>query len=513
MNLLLVTADQWRADHLDLDGTGPVPTPHLAAFARQATVFLRHHGQAAPCGPARASLYTGTYAFNHRSVTNGTPLDWTLTNLALELRRAGFAPVLFGYTDTSADPRVLPPGDPRLTTYEGVLPGFEVGLLLPEDGGPWLDRLAARGLGRLTAEEAYDRPLGEPAPWRAEDSESAFLVDEALAWLARQPCGRPWCLHLSLIKPHPPWVAAAPWHARVDPARTPLPRRAPTPAAQAALHPWLAALLERPFSGWLGRTVGGPAGLDGPTVARLRALYAGLVAELDHELGRLFAAVAGRGEWEDTLVVVTSDHGELLGDHWLLGKGAFFPQAFHVPLLIRDPRRPAGQALRVRAPSEHVDLLPTLLEALDLPVPLQCDGRSLSGFLTGDQPPRWRRATAWELDFRDGEEPGLAAALGLAPEEAALAVDLDDRWACVHFAGLPPLLVDHLADPAWTHNLALEPEGQAPLLAATRRLLDLRLRAADRRLAACRLAPGGPVGRYDPLPPLPSGALPPVVAG
>ncbi len=513
MNLLFVTADQWRADHLDLGGTGPVPTPNLAAFAREATVFLRHHGQAAPCGPARASLYTGTYAFNHRSVTNGTPLDWTLTNLALELRRGGFAPVLFGYTDTSADPRVLPPGDPRLTTYEGVLPGFEVGLLLPEEAGPWLDRLAARGYGRMTVEEAYDRPLGEPAPWRAEDGESAFLVDEATAWLARQPRGRPWCLHLSLIKPHPPWVAAAPWHARVDPARTLPPRRAPGPAEQAALHPWLAALLERPFSGWLGRTFGAPARLDDATVARLRAVYAGLVAEVDHELGRLFAAVAGRGEWDDTLVVVTSDHGELLGDHWLLGKGAFFPQAFHVPLLIRDPRRPAGHGLRVHAPSEHVDLLPTLLEALDLPVPLQCDGRSLSGFLTGDQPPRWRRATTWELDFRDGEEPGLAAALGLEAEEAALAVDLDDRWACVHFAGLPPLLVDQLADPAWTRNLALEPAGQGPLLAATRRLLDLRLRAADRRLTSCRLAPGGPVGRYDPLPSLPSGALPPAVAG
>ena len=89
MNLLFVTADRWRADHLDLDGTCPAPTPKLAAFAREATVFLRRYGQAAPCGPARASLYTGTYLFNHRSVTNGTRLDWTLTNLALELERAG----------------------------------------------------------------------------------------------------------------------------------------------------------------------------------------------------------------------------------------------------------------------------------------------------------------------------------------------------------------------------------------------------------------------------------------
>lgn len=509
MNLLLVTADQWRADHLDLDGTGPAPTPRLAALAREATVFLRHHGQATPCGPARASLYTGTYAFNHRSIGNGTPLDWTWTNLALELRRAGHDPVLFGYTDTSADPRVLPAGDPRLETYEGVLPGFAVGLLLPEDAGPWLDRLAARGHGRMTVEEAYDRPLGEPAPWPAEDSETAFLVDEAMAWLARQPRGRPWCLHLSLIKPHPPWVAAAPWHALVDPRRTAPPTRAPTLAAQAALHPWLGALLERPFGGWLGRTFGAPARLDGRIVARLRALYAGLVAELDQQVGRLLDAVAARGEQERTLVVVTSDHGELLGDHWLLGKGAFFPQAFHVPLVIADPRRPQGHGRRVTAFTEHVDLLPTILEAMRLPVPLQCDGRGLSGFLTGDPPTGWRRSAFMELDFRDGAEPGLAAALGLAAEEAGLAVDLGDRLACVHFAALPPLLLDLAADPAATRNLATLAEGQEPLLAALQRMLSLRMRAADRRLAGCRLVAGGPAGRYDPLPPVPSAPPPP----
>ncbi|BCX18709.1 MAG: sulfatase [Geminicoccaceae bacterium] len=514
MNLLFVTADQWRADHLDLDGTGPAPTPHLAAFAREATVFLRHYGQAAPCGPARASLYTGTYAFNHRSITNGTPLDWTLTNLALELRRAGYEPTLFGYTDTSADPRILPADDPRLRSYEGVLPGFAVGLLLPEEAGPWLDRLAARGYGRMTVEEAYDRPWSEPAPWRAEDSETAFLVDEALAWLARQPKGRPWALHLSLIKPHPPWIAAEPWCRLVDPRRTRPPLRAPSVDEQAGLHPLVAGWLGQRFKGSLDRSLlgKGPADLDAATVAGLRAVYAGLVAEVDHQLGRVFDAIRARGEWETTFVVVTSDHGELLGDHWLLGKGAFFPGTFHVPCLVRDPRRAAGHGRRVGEPTEHVDLLPTILEALGSPVPLQSDGRSLSGFLTGDRPARWRRTAQMELDFRDGEAPGLAASLGLGPEECGLAVDLDERWACVRFTALPPILVDRRADPAWTRNLAESAEGREPLLAATERLLERRMAKADRRLSGCRLASRGVEGAYDPLPPLPGGAVPPAAS-
>jgi arylsulfatase A-like enzyme len=510
LNLLFVTADQWRADHLDLDGTGPAPTPNLAAFAREATVFLRHFGQAAPCGPARASLYTGTYLFNHRSVTNGTPLDWTLTNLALELDKAGYEPTLFGYTDTSADPRILPAADPRLTSYEGVLPGFRVGLLLPEAAEPWLDHLARRGYGRMTVEEAYDRPWFEPAPWRAEDSETAFLVDEALAWLARQPKGRPWALHLSLIKPHPPWIAAAPWCRLVDPRRTRPPLRAPSVEEQAGLHPLVAGWLAQPFKGSLDPSLAGkgPPDLDAATIARLRAVYAGLVAEVDHHIGRLFAAIRARSEWERTLVVVTSDHGELLGDHWLLGKGAFFPPTFHVPCLVRDPRMPGGHGCRVAEPTEHVDLVPTILEALGRPVPLQCDGRSLSAFLTGERPARWRRAAHMELDFRDGEEPGLAAALGLGPEDCGLAVDLDERWGCVRFAGLPPILVDRHADPAWTRNLAETEEGRDALLAATGRLLERRMAKADRRLSGCRLGPRGVGGVYDPLPPLPAGAVP-----
>ncbi|MCX7629436.1 MAG: sulfatase-like hydrolase/transferase [Geminicoccaceae bacterium] len=502
LNLLLITADQWRADHLDLDGEGPVPTPRLAELAREATVFTRHFGQASPCGPARASLYTGRYLFNHRSVTNGTPLDATLSTIALELEKAGYEPTLFGYTDTSADPRVLPPEDPRLRSWEGVLPGFRVGLVLPEAAEPWLDRLARRGYGRMTIEEAYDRSWFEPAPWRAEDSETAFLVDEALAWLERRPKSRPWALHLSLVKPHPPWIAAEPWFARVDPRRTRPPVRAATPAEQARAHPLVAAWLETPFKGSLdpGLRGKGPADLDVRTVARLRALYAGLVAEVDHHIGRVLDAVRRRGEWDRTLVLVTSDHGEFLGDHWLLGKGAFFPAAFHVPAILRDPRACASHGRVVRTFTEHVDLLPTILERLGLPVPLQCDGRSLSVFLTGDQPTCGRNAVFWEIDFRDGEEPGVAARLGLGAEESGAAVLFGPRWAYGHFQGLEPLLVDHAADPAWTRNRVDDVAVRGELVAMMRAMLDLRARAVDKRLSGCRLSARGPRGRYDPLP-------------
>ena len=135
LNVLFVTADQWRGDCLGAAGHPVVRTPHLDRLAAGGVSFRRHFAQAAPCGPSRASLYTGMYLMNHRSVLNGTPLDARHTNVAHLARELGYEPALFGYTDSSADPRTVGPDDPRLRTYEGVLPGFDPVCDLPE-GNP-----------------------------------------------------------------------------------------------------------------------------------------------------------------------------------------------------------------------------------------------------------------------------------------------------------------------------------------------------------------------------------------
>jgi arylsulfatase A-like enzyme len=119
-----VTVDQWRGDCLSALDHPVVRTPTLDALASSGVLFANHWANIAPCGPSRATLHTGMYAQNHRSVLNGTPLDDRFTTIAREARRAGWDPKLFGYTDTSADPRTLLDDDPRLLTYEGILPGF-----------------------------------------------------------------------------------------------------------------------------------------------------------------------------------------------------------------------------------------------------------------------------------------------------------------------------------------------------------------------------------------------------
>ncbi|HAD36074.1 MAG TPA: sulfatase, partial [Gammaproteobacteria bacterium] len=123
-NVLFITADQWRGDCLSALDHPCLRTPHLDALAREGVLFRRHYAQASPCGPSRASLYTGLYLHNHRSVVNGTPLDPRHTNVALEARKAGYEPALFGYTDVSANSRQTHPNDPASRSNEGVLPGM-----------------------------------------------------------------------------------------------------------------------------------------------------------------------------------------------------------------------------------------------------------------------------------------------------------------------------------------------------------------------------------------------------
>jgi arylsulfatase A-like enzyme len=493
LNVLLITADQWRGDCLGALHHPVVHTPNLDRLARDGVLFARHFAQATPCGPSRASLYTGMYAFNHRSIANGTPLDARHSNLALEAKKAGYAPVLFGYTDTSADPRGRDPGDPWLFTYEGILPGFEAELYLPEHAGPWLDRLRDAGYPEVDLAWAYGGPLGEPAPFGAEDSETAFLAERFLAWLEGRG-NEPWLAHVSFLKPHSPTVAAAPFHALHDPAAVPPPERAPTREAEAALHPWLAYQLEKPLgASWWGK----PADHDEATIRKLRAVYYGLIAELDHHLGRIVERLRERGDLDRTLVVFTSDHGEMLGDHWLLAKDGFFPEAFHVPLIVRDPLLAGGRGRVVRAFTEHVDLMPTVLERIGVLPPLQCDGRSLAPFLRGEpRPVGWRDAAHYEHDFRDLEHERPGRALGLAPDLCQIQVRHGERYSYVHFNGLPPLCFDRAQDPHLRRDIVADPARAPEVLAQAQALLGFRMTMAERRLTGCLLTEQGPIGRY-----------------
>ena len=118
------------------------------------------------------------------------------------------------------------------------------------------------------------------------------------------------------------------------------------------------------------------------------------------EIGRIVASLRARGEWNDTVIVITADHGEQLGDHGLREKVGFFEQSYHIIGMVRSPQHPAGHGRVVRAFTENVDVFPTLCELLNTTTPAQCDGRSLVPWLKGETPAEWREMATWEYDWR-----------------------------------------------------------------------------------------------------------------
>ena len=479
MNVLFITLDQFRGDCLSGAGHPVVRTPNLDALACQGIYLSRHYSQAAPCGPGRACLYTGTYTLTNRVVANGTPLDDRFDNVARAARRAGYTPTLFGYTDQGIDPRQADgPTDRRLWTFEGVLPGFAVELELLEDQQAWRAWLAQLG---------YDLPsdgeqvlAGEPGR-PEEHSVSTFLTDRLIAWIERQDA--PWFAHASYFRPHPPFAAAGRWARAYDPSEVPLPI---APAEKR--HPFLDAVLQHPLLA---------APQDERAVRELIAQYYGMVSEVDHQLGRVWEALRRIGQWDDTFVIVPSDHGEQLGDHHLLGKLGYFDESFRIPLIVRDPSRSADatRGRVVEAFTETIDVMPTILEWVGVPVPRPCDGVSLRPFLSGETPAGWRREVHYEFDFRTYFTEVRERALDLHVDQCSLAVIQDARYKYVHFDALPALFFDLEADPGQFENVAADPAYAGRVLEYAQKMLSWRLHHADRTLTGWSASPQGLVDR------------------
>lgn len=499
LNVLLITADQWRGVCLSTLGHPVLKTPHLDALAADGVLFRNHYTQCMPCGPSRASLLTGMYMMNHRSVRNGTPLDARFTNIALEVRRLGYEPGLIGYTDTSLDPRLLHPNDPARARYDNVLPGFSRFVPGSEGGSsgaePWLRDLAAKGYP--IPEHAADiyRPVTgypgsegrgstyAPPVYRAEDSDTAFMVDRAIEAMT-MPAQSPWFLHLSLLRPHPPYIAPEPYNAMYHPDEVPGFRRAATPEAEAESHPYMAYILQH----HLGREELDPAmyPTDEASMRQVRATYYGLMSEVDHNIGRMMDALKASGHYDNTLIVFTSDHGEQLWDHWMMGKECHFDQSAQIPLIIRPPGFSSGSGRSVEAFTESIDVMPTIFDMLGSEAPLQCDGRSLAPFLAGDGPADWRQEVHWELDFRDVYNGKPEKEMGLRFDDCSLGVVRDRRYKYVHFTALPPLLYDIEADPDELVNLAEDLASAGVVAEYAQKMLSWRMTHAERTLTGYR---------------------------
>ncbi|MBT3342411.1 MAG: sulfatase-like hydrolase/transferase [Gemmatimonadetes bacterium] len=438
-NFLLLMTDQQRADALGCSGDW-VRTPHLDRLAGEGVQFSNCVTTSPVCIPARLSLATGLYPHNTWVWDNQNhSLDPRTPTWMQAVRAAGYRTSLFGKTH-------LHPHGGDLRDREHLMHAYGLDDV-DEIGGP---RASAQVLSHMTARwqdlglwDAYREDIADrfatkphvarPSPLPLAEYADTYVGQRAVEYLRGYDRAQPWCCWVSFGGPHEPWDTPAEFADRYDPEQMPLP---------APLPPWATDSSDRPRGALDDKLVGRPQ-LAPEDVAAMRANYAGNVELIDDQIGQILNTIEARGELENTIVIFTSDHGEMNGDFGLIYKSQLLNGAVRVPLIVRTPETAAAASATAGtindSPTEWIDVGATLCEAAGAKAP----GFSRS-LLPGveDSTHRHREGAISEMNreimWLDG-----------------------DHKAVVNAAGEIYLLFDRAQDPLEQDNLAGRSQAEA----------------------------------------------------
>lgn len=484
-NIIVITSDQQRRDSLTCYGSGWVPTPGTDRLAAEGVVCDRAYCTNPVCTPARASLFSGRYQSRHGAWNVGTSVPDDTVMIMHRLAAAGyqthnigkihFQPMGLnapGITSVEA----LPGWAQRFPAYTGPYHGFErVELALGHTSfglaghyGAWVQAQAGAG----AVEHLNGMTLRARAPFGGEAYDwnlpthlhnSVWTAERTIAFLEQREAQRPFFLAVGFQDPHHPHCLPTDYPGRLAPGSIPMPRFTPGELDDKPPHFRSAHEGRLKADGVEGTymVAGQGCGFDYRAVndadARLgRAYYYSMCRLMDEQLARILDALDRQGLAENTIVIYTTDHGELLGDHGLWMKGPFhYEELIRVPLLARWPRGlPAGR--RVDGLLSHVDLVPALLDAAGLPPAGDLDGRNALPLLRGEVP---RVRDSLVVECTD-DPAGLRLKTIVTPEHKLTVYHQRDTGECY----------DLTADPGELRNL-----WNAPAEAATRQRLLGRL--------------------------------------
>ena len=435
--MLLIMTDQQRADTLGCAGNEAISTPHLDRLAAEGTRNARAYVQNPICMPSRATLFTGRYPRSHRVWTNGVELSEDEVTLADVLGGRGYRTASFGKLHFS--PTGAPVGEGRyeanamwkdparreeMEGWHGPYHGLQhVELALGHNApgghyGAWLRKEHPEALKLFGKEAALRPPSGAHGSWKSAVPEelhaSRWVAERTISYLEGVVRGgdtggakEPFFAVCSFPDPHHPFAPPAPWCDMYEPGAMRVPGT--LEGALERLKGMPPHFLEHARGAW-HRTgpqkAEYPEGLPEAHLREIMAHYYGAISLIDENVGRVLEALDRLGLSENTLVLFTSDHGELLGDHGLLLKGPFLYEGLvNVPMVWRLPGRVRAGAV-VDAPVGHVDVASTVLELLGVEEPLGMQGQSLAGVLSGRSDAALR---PWVLtEYRKGFEPDLS---------------------------------------------------------------------------------------------------------
>jgi len=417
VNLLLVFADQMRAQDMACAGNAQVTTPNLDRMAAGGTLFTRAFANSPVCTPSRGSLLTGCYPRTHGAVVNDVPIRTGLPSMGTVFRDAGFATGYVGKWHLDGCPRekFTPPGERRL--------GF--------------DYWAVHNCTHRYLDSFYYSDTDERVP--IEGYEPKTQTKLALDFIARRAHAQEnFCLALSWGPPHNPYDQVPErFKAMYNPAAVELRPNVPADQAEVA---------RREIAGYWAH-----------------------ITALDELLGSLFEKLEELGIAEETLVIFTSDHGDMLHSQGRTRKQQPWEESIGIPLVVRGPGVPAG-----RSSSELigiVDLLPTVLGLMGMGVPDSVQGADLSAMVRGELPGRDSVLIVDSVTGDEGFHQGVREWRGLRTREHTYARNMNGPW----------VLYDNAADPFQMNNLTND-AGSARILDELDRQLSRELTASGESL-------------------------------
>ena len=393
-NIVFIFSDQQRADTQGYAGDPVAITPHLDGLAAQGAAFSKCFTSSPVCMTARASLMTGHQVHKHGIWAFANPEIRHGQSHVRKIRDAGYHTGVVGKTHLWHDHKQ------HANVHQEEM--HDWGFVdARETTGPseslstasrYTDHLAEKGL--LDAHRNYlDMYLRgkRPLPWELpptklpkEDHLDMFIASLAVDWLGDCPSDQPFYLQVNFGGPHDPWDAPPEYRSLYNPDDIPL---SITEKPRGPASPHVQQLLQH-----------APAKLDHMSEAENRVMksyYYSKVTLIDDCIGRVVNALEQQGLMENTWIVFSADHGEMLGDHGLLAKKCFYEGAINVPCLLRPPG--GCEARTSSALTCHLDIVSTLVDIAGAAPLDHCDGRSLLPLLADTSSARHQQAILSEL--------------------------------------------------------------------------------------------------------------------
>lgn len=510
-NVLFVITDQQRADHLGFAGNSVVRTPNLDALAARGTVFDRCYVANPICMPNRCSILTGRMPSAHGVVFNDRSLAWTANTFVHRLREAGYRTGLIGKAHLQAGmsrntarpspggPAMFDPYPDGWDAFEDPGPYLRDDVVQPEDfygfdhveftldhggvaSGHHLQWALEKGGDRAALLEG-NRPDGLAKQrskhwWQifqpdfpAELYSTSFITERTIAFAEEATAeGKPWFAWCSFPDPHHPLSPPGKWYEAHDPADIALPSTFGDPLEGA---PQFMHVLRGIAPNQDPERYVNPFGPNAEQVREAIAATYGMIEMIDDGVGRILAAVDALDSDRDTIVIFTSDHGDMMGDHGLILKLLYHYQGcVRVPLVIADPRRPPG-ASRTRSLASSIDLAQTVLDLCGLEPYCDMQGHSLTPLLD-DPDASVRDAVLVEDDFPLGRR---GRRTGPFPWRGRTVIADDGRFTRYNTG--EGQLFDLAADAEETHDLYAQPSARDRRVALTERLAWLMMESDD----------------------------------